>query len=87
MDKVTFHFDEKNLKKQWKFTSNDGRFELVMDPIYSRKGSLNLLFIKTGGSITSGIFSGKVILDSGEELQIKKSDRIFGFAEAFKHRW
>ncbi|MHA1265448.1 MAG: DUF2804 domain-containing protein [Candidatus Helarchaeota archaeon] len=84
LDQVTFHINRKNYLEPWEFHSNDGRFEMKMEPVLDNCGSLNLLILKTGGHQVFGYFTGNVILDDGEKLHV---DRLFGFAETFSHRW
>jgi len=84
LDQITFHFDRNDWMKPWTFTSNDGRFEMALEPIFHNKTSLNLLILKTGGNKVWGYYTGDCILDTGEKLHI---DKLFGFAETFSHRW
>ncbi|MHA1489326.1 MAG: DUF2804 domain-containing protein [Promethearchaeota archaeon] len=81
---VTFHIDKKDVMKPWKFTSSDGRFEMVLDPIFDSRENLNLVILKNVGSQVFGYFTGDVILDNGKKIHV---DRMFGFAEKFFHRW
>ena len=80
---VTFHVPE-NIMDPWKFTSSDGRFEMVLEPIMPNRVSMNFGLLKTGGFNVFGYYSGDIILDDGEKLHI---DKLFGFAEEFGHRW
>ncbi len=62
----------------WKFTSDDGRFEMDFIPILDRYSSANLLILKSLQHQVFGKFTGKVILDDGNVVEIH--DQI-GFAE------
>lgn len=62
----------------WKFTSDDGRFELDFQPILDRYSYANLLILKSVQHQVFGKFSGKVILDGGKVIELR--DQI-GFAE------
>ncbi len=84
LDDVTFHMDVTDYMKPWKFTSNDGRFEMNFEPILDRYGKFNLLLIKSVQHQVFGRFKGKVILDDGTELKV---DRFLGFAEDVYNRW
>jgi hypothetical protein len=84
LDEVTFHMDVNDYMKPWKFTSNDGRFEMDFEPIVDRYGKFNLLLIKSEQHQVFGWFSGKVVLDDGTELKV---DRFLGFAEDVYNRW
>ncbi|MFX0055404.1 MAG: DUF2804 domain-containing protein [Candidatus Hermodarchaeota archaeon] len=84
LDQITFHMDVNDYMKPWKFTSNDGRFEIDFEPILDRYGKFNLLLIKSVQHQVFGHFTGKVILDDGEKLNV---DRFLGFAEDVYNRW
>jgi hypothetical protein len=84
LDDVTFHMDVEDYMKPWKFTSNDGRFEMTFEPILERNGKFNLLLIKSVQHQVFGRFTGKVVLDDGTELEV---DRFLGFAEDVYNRW
>jgi len=62
----------------WKFTSDDGRFELDFVPVLDRYSYANLFVLKSVQHQVFGKFSGKVILDDGRVVVLK--DKI-GFAE------
>ncbi|MFW9845419.1 MAG: DUF2804 domain-containing protein [Candidatus Thorarchaeota archaeon] len=84
LDQVTFHMDVDDYMKPWKFTSNDGRFEMDFEPILDRYGKFNMLLIKSEQHQVFGRFTGKVVLDDGEELGV---DSFLGFAEDVYNRW
>lgn len=79
--------DEKGREKYlepWKFTSDDGRFELVFEPIFDRNSNVKVLIIQSDQHQVFGYFSGEVILDNGEVLRI---EHLIGFAEKVMNRW
>jgi len=82
LNRVDFIIPVKNGKDDfmspWKFTSDDGRFELDFIPLLDRYSSANLLILKSIQHQVFGKFSGKVILDNGKVVEIV--DKI-GFAE------
>lgn len=84
LDEVDFIIDTKDYMKPWKFTSNDGRFEMDFKPLVDRQANTNLILIKSLQHQVFGLFSGKVVLDDGTELEIK--DKI-GFAEDVLNWW
>jgi hypothetical protein len=89
LDQVTFHLPELSAEGRldhapWRFTSNDGRFEMVMEPILDRTDLTNLGFLRSSAHQVFGRFSGVVVLDSGERLEIKD---LLGFAEEVENRW
>lgn len=83
-DEVMFHFDEDNYLKPWKFTSNDGRFEMDFQPILDRASKFNLLILKSIQHQVFGYFSGKMVLDDGREIDVSN---LLGFAEKVYNKW
>ncbi|MCE7742237.1 MAG: DUF2804 domain-containing protein [Candidatus Heimdallarchaeota archaeon] len=84
LDQVTFHFNPKNFLEPWKFTSNDGRFEMEFEPIIDRNSVVNLLIFKSIQHQVFGYYTGEVILDDGRTIKIEK---LLGFAEKVQNRW
>jgi len=84
LDQVTFEIDTTNYMNPWKFTSNDHRFELVMEPLIDRKDNTNFVIIKNLGHQVFGKYSGYVILDDGSKLEIKE---LLGFAEQITNHY
>ena len=84
LNQVTFHFNPKDYLKPWKFTSNDGRFEMDFEPILDRNSVVNLAIFKSIQHQVFGYFTGEVILDDGREIRI---ENLLGFAEEVKNRW
>jgi Domain of unknown function (DUF2804), N-terminal/Domain of unknown function (DUF2804), C-terminal len=85
LDKVTFHIPEDGYDTSpWRFSSNDGRFELTFEPVLDRIEDVNILVFKSIVHQVFGRFSGTVVLDNGEKLQITD---LMGFAEDVRNRW
>lgn len=84
LDQVTFHINTKNYLEPWKFSSNDGRFELDFFPVIDRFSNTNLLILKSKQHQVFGYFTGNVVLDDGTFLTINK---LLGFAEDVINRW
>jgi hypothetical protein len=85
LDQVTFHMPEGPPDSApWRFTSNDGRFELHFEPIVNRHHTTDLGLFKTSQDQVFGLFSGDVMLDDGSMLKI---DALPGFAEEVRNRW
>jgi len=84
IDQVIFHFDPYDYLKPWKFSSNDGRFEMTMTPIVDRNSKANLLIIKSIQHQVFGIFNGFFILDDGKKIEVKN---LLGFAEDVFNKW
>ena len=84
LNQVTFHFNPRNFLEPWKFLSNDGRFEMDLEPIVDRNSVVNLLIFKSNQHQVFGYFTGEVILDDGRTIKIEK---LLGFAEEVQNRW
>ena len=84
LDQVLFHIDTKNYMKPWKFTSNDGRFEMIMEPIVDRNSKVNLLLIKSLQHQVFGFFTGYFTLDDGTKVKL---NNLLGFAEEVYNKW
>lgn len=70
--------------KPWKFTSNDGRFEMDFEPVLNRASCTDVKLIKSDQNQVFGRFSGTVILDDGSVIEIKN---LMGFAEKVINKW
>lgn len=68
----------------WKFTSNDGRFEMDFTPIFDRQAPLNIGVICMLPHQVFGRFTGKAVLDDGKAIEIKD---VVGFAERVHNKW
>ena len=78
LDQVTFHIDPVDYLAPWRFTSNDGRFELTFEPAVDRSSRTDMLLIKSIQHQVFGYFSGDVVLDDGTKIHL---DKFLGFAE------
>jgi hypothetical protein len=84
LENVKFELDVTDYKKPWRFTSEDHRFELTMEPIIDRQDTTNFIIIKNLGHQVFGKFKGFVILDDGTRLEI---DNLLGFAEKITNHY
>jgi hypothetical protein len=84
LDQVHFHIPKSSYLDVWKFTSNDGRFEMDFTPLLDRAATINALIISTDQHQVFGRMSGKAVLDSGKVLQIKD---LLCFAEAVSNKF
>ncbi|MDR2068369.1 MAG: DUF2804 domain-containing protein, partial [Spirochaetaceae bacterium] len=78
---VTFHISPANWLEPWRFTSNDNRLEMTFIPNQERSEHNRVLIHSLKRRQVCGFFSGKVILDDGEELEFQN---ITGMAERRK---
>ena len=88
LSQVTFHIPMKKGKedylKPWKFTSDDGRFEMDFAPILNRASNTDFKILKSDQNQVFGKFTGIAILDDGTKLEIKD---LLGFAEKVENKW
>lgn len=84
LDQVAFHLDESDYLKPWRFTSNDGRFQMTMTPILDRQDDLNFGIIQNLGHQVFGHFDGTATLDDGTVLEIR---HLLGFAEQITNHY
>ena len=84
LDEITFHHDDRDPEKPWTFTSNNNRFKMTLEPIIPRKEKINFGLIYLDSSLIHGTYSGYVILDNGEKIEIND---MMGHAEDIYWRW
>ena len=88
LDQVKFNIPVKDGKdmfmNKWTFSSNDGRFEMDFVPVLDRNSYTSVGVISSDQHQVFGKFSGKMILDDGEVVEIKE---FMGFAEKVINYW
>lgn len=88
LSQVTFHIPMKDGKedylKPWKFTSDDGRFEMDFVPVLNRASCTDFKLLKSDQNQVFGRFSGTAVLDDGTQLEIQD---LMGFAEKVENKW
>jgi len=88
LSQVVFEIPMKDGKedylKPWKFSSDDGRFEMDFIPIINRASCTDFKILKSDQNQVFGRFSGNVVLDDGSVLGIKD---LLGFAEKVENKW
>ena len=88
LSRVTFHIPMKNGKEDylqpWRFTSDDGRFEMDFRPVINRASCTDVKLIKSDQNQVFGRFTGTAVLDDGTRLQVRD---LFGFAEKVENKW
>ncbi|MBU0712234.1 DUF2804 domain-containing protein [bacterium] len=84
LDRVEFHIPADSYLKPWTFSSNDGRFDMDFQPILDRYSNTNLFLLQSDQHQVFGRFSGKAILNDGQEIIIRD---FLGFAEKVMNRW
>lgn len=84
LGEVEFHFNPEDYTQPWTCTSSDDRLSLDFVPCVDRASSTNFILLKSQQHQVFGYFSGKIILDDGQVLQL---DRFLGFAEDVLNWW
>ena len=88
LSRVTFEIPEKDGKDDfmspWRFTSDDGRFEMDFTPVMDRSAKINLGILCSDQHQVFGRFSGAAVLDDGTKIEIKD---LTGFAEKVRNKW
>ena len=88
LSKVTFHIPEKDgtedFMSPWKFTSDDGRFEMDFVPVLDRASNTDFKVLGSNQHQVFGLFTGTATLDDGTVLQVSN---LMGFAEKVMNKW
>ncbi|MDR0387583.1 MAG: DUF2804 domain-containing protein [Treponema sp.] len=84
LDQVTFHISPSSWLDPWRFTGNDNRLEMIFTPHQERVERHRLGFHVLNRRQVCGSFSGRVILDDGQELKFRD---LTGIAERRKSRF
>ncbi len=88
LSEVKFHIPMNGKKedylKPWRFTSDDGRFEMDFTPILDRASNTDFKLLKSDQHQVFGRFTGTAVLDGGEKIQIRD---FMGFAEKVENKW
>ena len=88
LSRVRFEIPEKDGKDDfmapWKFTSDDGRFEMDFRPLMDRSAKVDLKLICSDQHQVFGRFSGTAVLDDGRKIEVSG---LTGFAEKVRNKW
>ena len=88
LSQVTFHIPMAGKREDylapWRFTSDDGRFEMDFAPILDRAACTDVKLIKSDQHQVFGVFNGRAVLDDGTVLNVKG---LPGFAEKVINKW
>ena len=83
LEQVNFHIPS-GPEDPWRFTSTDKRLEMTFTPKQERNESHQVFFYSLKRRQLFGSFSGRVILDSGDEFAFQN---LYGMAERRRSRW
>ena len=88
LSRVTFEIPMKDGREDymapWKFTSDDGRFEMDFRPVMDRSAKVDLKLLCSDQHQVFGRFSGTAVLDDGTKIEIRD---LTGFAEKVRNKW
>lgn len=88
LSQVRFEIPMKDGKEDylnpWKFTSDDGRFEMDFQPVIDRASCTDFKVLKSDQHQVFGRFSGTAVLDDGTSLVVRD---LMGFAEKVENKW
>ena len=88
LSQVTFHIPMKNgtedYMSPWKFSSDDGRFEMDFVPVLDRHTCADVKVIVSDQHQVFGRFTGTAVLDDGTKVEIRD---LMGFAEKVRNKW
>ena len=77
-------FPKGRFMEEWKFISEDGRFNMTMKPTLDNHSDVNLLIGRMNCHQIYGIWNGDVTLDDGTKIEIKD---LCAFCEYVENRW
>ncbi|MBQ9264540.1 MAG: DUF2804 domain-containing protein [Clostridia bacterium] len=88
LSRVTFHIPMKNGTEDylspWRFTSDDGRFEMDFTPLMDRSANMDFQVLCSKQHQVFGRFTGHAILDDGRAVTVRN---LTGFAEKVRNKW
>ena len=74
LSRISFEIPQKDGKDDylspWRFTSDDGRFEMSFEPVMDRSAKIDLFVICSDQHQVFGRFSGTAVLDDGRRIEI-----------------
>ena len=78
------NFPKDRFLEPWEFISEDGRFNMTMQPTFDNHSDVDLKVGRMNCHQVYGIWNGDVTLDDGTKLEIKD---LFTFCEYVENRW
>jgi len=84
LDQVKFTYDAHDYMRPWQFTDSEGRLDLDFVPFKDRTARTNLAIITSEVHQMFGRYTGRVVADNGETLQL---NGLIGFAEEHHAKW
>lgn len=84
LGKVNWAYTPGKYMEPWRFEEENGRLELTFTPFQIRVARTNLGIIFSEVHQVFGRYTGSVVTDSGERIEVKN---LVGFAEEHRARW
>ena len=88
LSRVRFEIPMKDGKEDylspWRFTSDDGRFEMDFLPLMDRSAEMDFKLIASIQHQVFGRFTGTAVLDDGRRITVRN---LTGFAEKVHNKW
>ncbi len=69
---------------EWKFSSEDSRFEMTFNPLFFHTSKMNFVIFTSKSLIAYGYYSGYVILDDDTKIEV---NNLLGHAETIRWKW
>lgn len=83
VDVETFPKPDKYMEP-WHFVSEDGRFDMIMEPFFDNHSDLNAGVMRMHSHQVHGIWHGTAVLDDGTKLEIND---MYAFCEYVENKW
>ncbi len=84
-EQLSFSYDQSDLLRPWAIrTRSSDRIDLRFTPFYERIARTNLLVVRSEVHQLFGRYSGAVVADNGERIDL---DGMLGWVESHKARW
>ncbi len=77
-------FPKDRFLEEWKFISEDGRFNMTMKPTFDNHSDIDLKFGRMNCHQIFGWWNGDMTLDNGTKIEIKD---LYTFCEYVENRW
>ncbi len=84
LEKVSFDYVSGDYMRPWHFTDSEDRLDLTFTPFKDRTATTNLGVITSQVHQMFGHYSGTVVADDGERIELR---RLVGFAEEHHAKW
>jgi hypothetical protein len=82
--RLRIELDEKDFMRPWRAVSEDGRFDMTLEPILDRASKSDLGIVTSIQHQVFGDWKGYAILDDGSRVEV---EGLRGFCEKVVNRW